>query len=164
MSLTKQISDFFNKSEARKDKDNVLIVSIFFLTQEHGWISSKKDFGEDDHFVEYKKPGGLVMTTKGSRKGGKFDLVFEAARDTTVEEINAAIKTAADGRLKGILGYTERPNVSMDFNHDPHSSVFHMDQTKVMDARMCRILSWYDNEWGFSNRMADTAVEMGKYL
>ena len=69
------------------------------------------------------------------------DLVFEAARDTTVEEINAAIKTAADGRLKGILGYTERPNVSMDFNHDPHSSVFHMDQTKVMDARMCRILS-----------------------
>ncbi|WP_347312253.1 type I glyceraldehyde-3-phosphate dehydrogenase [Defluviimonas sp. SAOS-178_SWC] len=92
------------------------------------------------------------------------DLVFEAARDTSVEEINAAIRTAADGRLKGILGYTDRPNVSSDFNHDPHSSIFHMDQTKVMDGRMCRILAWYDNEWGFSNRMADTAVAMGKLI
>ncbi|MGB5869199.1 MAG: type I glyceraldehyde-3-phosphate dehydrogenase [Albidovulum sp.] len=92
------------------------------------------------------------------------DLVFDAARDTSVEEINAAIRSAADGRLKGILGYTDHPNVSSDFNHDPHSSIFHMDQTKVIEARMCRILSWYDNEWGFSNRMADTAVEMGKYL
>lgn len=92
------------------------------------------------------------------------DLVFEAARDTSVEEINAAIKAAADGKLKGILGYTEHPNVSSDFNHDPHSSVFHMDQTKVMEGRMCRILSWYDNEWGFSNRMSDTAVAMGKLI
>ncbi|OWY06631.1 type I glyceraldehyde-3-phosphate dehydrogenase [Thioclava sp. IC9] len=92
------------------------------------------------------------------------DLVFEAAKDTTVEEVNAAIRTAADGPMKGILGYTEKPNVSSDFNHDPHSSVFHMDQTKVMDGRMVRILSWYDNEWGFSNRMADTAVAMGKLL
>ncbi len=92
------------------------------------------------------------------------DLVFEAARDTSVEEINAAIKAAADGKLKGILGYTEQPNVSMDFNHDPHSSVFHMDQTKVMDGTMVRILSWYDNEWGFSNRMADTAVALGKLI
>ncbi|MGB7270744.1 MAG: type I glyceraldehyde-3-phosphate dehydrogenase [Albidovulum sp.] len=92
------------------------------------------------------------------------DLVFDAARDTSVEEINAAIRSAADGRLKGILGYTDHPNVSSDFNHDPHSSIFHMDQTKVIEARMCRILCWYDNEWGFSNRMADTAVEMGKYL
>ena len=92
------------------------------------------------------------------------DLVFEAARDTSVEEINEAIRKAADGPLKGVLGYTDRPNVSMDFNHDPRSSVFHMDQTKVMEGSMCRILTWYDNEWGFSNRMADTAVEMGKYL
>jgi glyceraldehyde 3-phosphate dehydrogenase len=92
------------------------------------------------------------------------DLVFDAARDTSVEEINAAIRSAADGRLKGILGYTDHPNVSADFNHDPHSSIFHMDQTKVIESRMCRILSWYDNEWGFSNRMADTAVEMGKHL
>ncbi len=92
------------------------------------------------------------------------DLVFEASRETTVDEINAAIRSAANGRLKGILGFTDRPNVSSDFNHDPHSSVFHMDQTKVMEGTMCRILSWYDNEWGFSNRMADTAVVMGKLL
>ncbi|MEZ5779358.1 MAG: type I glyceraldehyde-3-phosphate dehydrogenase [Paracoccaceae bacterium] len=92
------------------------------------------------------------------------DLVFEAERDTSVEEINSAIRDAAQGRLRGILGFTDQPNVSSDFNHDPHSSIFHMDQTKVMDGRMCRILSWYDNEWGFSNRMADTAVAMGKLI
>ena len=92
------------------------------------------------------------------------DLVFEAARDTTVAEVNAAIRAAADGPLKGVLGYTDQPNVSSDFNHDPHSSVFHMDQTKVMEGRMVRILTWYDNEWGFSNRMADTAVAMGKLI
>ena len=92
------------------------------------------------------------------------DLVFEAARDTTVDEVNTAIRAAADGPLKGVLGYTTAANVSIDFNHDPHSSVFHMDQTKVMDGRMVRILSWYDNEWGFSNRMADTAVAMGRLI
>jgi len=92
------------------------------------------------------------------------DLKFVAKRATTKDEVNAAIKAAADGQLKGILGYTNTPNVSIDFNHDPHSSVFHMDQTKVMDGTFVRILSWYDNEWGFSNRMADTAVAMGKLL
>ena len=92
------------------------------------------------------------------------DLVFEAGRDTSVEGINAAIKAAADGPMKGILGYTEEKLVSSDFNHDPHSSVFHMDQTKVMEGRMVRILTWYDNEWGFSNRMSDTAVVMGKLI
>ncbi len=92
------------------------------------------------------------------------DLKFIAKRDTSVEEINAAIKAAANGALKGILGYTEYKNVSSDFNHDPHSSVFHMDQTKVMEGTMCSVLSWYDNEWGFSNRMADTAVAMGKLI
>lgn len=92
------------------------------------------------------------------------DLTFEAARDTTVEEINAAICNAANGAMKGVLGYTDEPLVSMDFNHDPHSSIFATDQTKVMDGNMVRILSWYDNEWGFSNRMADTAMEMAKYL
>ena len=90
------------------------------------------------------------------------DLTFEANRDTTVEEVNAAIRAAADGPLKGILGYTDAPLVSSDFNHDSHSSVFHMDQTKVMDGNFVRILSWYDNEWGFSNRMSDTAVALGK--
>jgi glyceraldehyde 3-phosphate dehydrogenase len=92
------------------------------------------------------------------------DLVFEAVSPTSVEEVNAAIRAAAEGRLKGILGYTDRPNVSCDFNHDPHSSIFHMDQTKVMEGTMVRVLSWYDNEWGFSNRMADTAVAMGKLI
>ncbi|SLN66077.1 Glyceraldehyde-3-phosphate dehydrogenase [Aquimixticola soesokkakensis] len=92
------------------------------------------------------------------------DLTFEAARETTVEEIQNAIRAAADGPLKGVLGYTDAPLVSSDFNHDSHSSVFHMDQTKVMEGTMVRILSWYDNEWGFSNRMADTAVAMGKLL
>ena len=92
------------------------------------------------------------------------DLTFEAARDTSVEEINSAIRAAADGPLKGILGYTDQPLVSIDFNHDPHSSVFHMDQTKVMEGRLVRILSWYDNEWGFSNRMSDTAVAMGNLI
>ena len=92
------------------------------------------------------------------------DLKFIAKRATSVEEVNAAIKAAADGQLKGILGYTEFKNVSSDFNHDPHSSVFHMDQTKVMDGTFVSILSWYDNEWGFSNRMADTAVAMGKLI
>jgi glyceraldehyde 3-phosphate dehydrogenase len=92
------------------------------------------------------------------------DLTFMAAKDTSVDEINAAIRAAADGPLKGVLGYTDEPLVSTDFNHDPHSSVFHMDQTKVMEGRMVRILSWYDNEWGFSNRMADTAVAMGKLI
>ena len=92
------------------------------------------------------------------------DLTFEASRATNVDEINNAIIAAADGPLKGILGYTALPMVSSDFNHDPHSSIFHLDQTKVLDGNMVRILSWYDNEWGFSNRMADTAVAMGKLL
>ncbi len=93
------------------------------------------------------------------------DLKFIAKRATSVEEVNAAIKAAAtSGPLKGILGYTEFKNVSSDFNHDPHSSVFHMDQTKVMDGTFVSILTWYDNEWGFSNRMADTAVAMGKLI
>lgn len=92
------------------------------------------------------------------------DLTFIASRETSVEEINNAIRGAADGKLDGILGYTDEPLVSSDFNHDSHSSIFHMDQTKVMDGTMCRILTWYDNEWGFSNRMSDTAVAMGKLL
>ncbi len=91
-----------------------------------------------------------------------IDFKFVAKRETTADEINAAIKAAADGPLKGVLGYTNDPNVSCDFNHSPFSSVFHMDQTKVMDGTLVRILSWYDNEWGFSNRMSDTAVAMAK--
>ena len=92
------------------------------------------------------------------------DLKFVAKRATTKEEINEAIIAAADGKLKGVLGYTRHPNVSIDFNHDPHSSVFHLDQTRVMEGTFCSILTWYDNEWGFSNRMSDTAVAMAKLI
>ena len=92
------------------------------------------------------------------------DLTFEAPRATSVEEINDLIRKAADGPFKGVLGYTDRKLVSTDFNHDPHSSIFHTDQTKVMEGTMVRILTWYDNEWGFSNRMSDTAVAMSKFL
>ncbi|MFE3837041.1 type I glyceraldehyde-3-phosphate dehydrogenase [Pseudogemmobacter sonorensis] len=92
------------------------------------------------------------------------DLKFIAARATSVGEINEAITAAAEGPLKGVLGYTKFKNVSSDFNHDPRSSVFHLDQTKVMDGTMVAVLSWYDNEWGFSCRMADTAVAMGKLI
>jgi len=89
------------------------------------------------------------------------DLTFEAARPTSIEEICDAIRDAAESSLTGILGYTTKPNVSSDFNHDSHSSIFHMDQTKVMEGVLCRVLSWYDNEWGFSNRMLDVADKLG---
>ena len=93
------------------------------------------------------------------------DLTFEASRATTADEINDAMRAAAaNGPLKGILGVTDEPLVSMDFNHDPRSSIFAADQTKILDGNMVRILSWYDNEWGFSNRMSDTAVQMAKFL
>jgi glyceraldehyde 3-phosphate dehydrogenase len=91
-----------------------------------------------------------------------IDFKFLAKRATDKDEINGAIKRAAEQQLKGILGFTEQPNVSIDFNHDSHSSVFHMDQTKVIEGTLVRVMAWYDNEWGFSNRMADTAVVMGK--
>ncbi len=90
------------------------------------------------------------------------DLKIVAKRKTDAKEINEAMKRASEQQLKGILGTTDHPNVSIDFNHDPHSSTLHMDQTKVMNGTLVRVLSWYDNEWGFSNRMADTAVAMGK--
>jgi glyceraldehyde 3-phosphate dehydrogenase len=91
-----------------------------------------------------------------------IDFKFVASKKTTPEEINEAISIAAAQQLKGILGVTDQPNVSMDFNHDPRSSIFHLDQTKVVGGTLVRVMSWYDNEWGFSNRMSDTAVAMGK--
>jgi glyceraldehyde 3-phosphate dehydrogenase len=93
-----------------------------------------------------------------------IDFKFVPKRATSKDEVNAAVKRACEQQLKGILGYTESPNVSVDFNHDPHSAVFHMDGTKVMDGTLVRVMSWYDNEWGFSNRMADTATAMGKLI
>jgi len=93
-----------------------------------------------------------------------IDFKFVAKRATSKDEINGAIKRAAEQQLKGILGFTDEPNVSSDFNHDPRSSIFHMDQTKVLEGTLVRVMSWYDNEWGFSNRMIDTAVAMGKLV
>lgn len=92
------------------------------------------------------------------------DFKFIAKRATTAKEINDLIRTAANGKLKGILGFTDEKLVSSDFNHNPHSSIFHTDQTKVMDGTFVSVLSWYDNEWGFSTRMSDTAVAWAKLI
>src|SRR5690242_9881427 len=92
------------------------------------------------------------------------DLKVVTTRATTVAEVNNAMKAAASGALKGILDIVEAPLVSSDFNHTAASSSFALDQTKVMDGNFVGVMSWYDNEWGFSNRMADTAVAMGKLL
>jgi glyceraldehyde 3-phosphate dehydrogenase len=121
------------------------------------------------------KAVGLVLPELNGRLDGTairvpvpnvsvVDFKFVPKRETTVAEVNAAIIAASEGALKGILGVTDQPNVSSDFNHDSHSSIFHLDQTKVMDGKLVRVLAWYDNEWGFSNRMSDTAVAMGKVL
>ncbi|MEM8797167.1 MAG: type I glyceraldehyde-3-phosphate dehydrogenase [Pseudomonadota bacterium] len=92
------------------------------------------------------------------------DFKFVPSRDVTVEEVNEAIIAATGNELKGILGYTDEPLVSQDFNHDPHSSIFALDQTKILEGNLVRVLSWYDNEWGFSNRMSDTAIAMAKHI
>ncbi|MBZ9958658.1 type I glyceraldehyde-3-phosphate dehydrogenase [Mesorhizobium sp. BR1-1-14] len=92
------------------------------------------------------------------------DFKFIAKRSTSAQEINEAVIAASNGKLKGILSVTHHPNVSIDFNHDPHSSIVALDQTKVMDGNFVSVLSWYDNEWGFSNRMGDTAVAFGKTI
>lgn len=92
------------------------------------------------------------------------DLKFTAMRPTSVDEINEAIKIASNGPLEGVLGFYDAPLVSSDFNHNPLSSVFSLEGTKVMDGNLVRIMTWYDNEWGFSNRMLDTAAVIGKFL
>jgi glyceraldehyde 3-phosphate dehydrogenase len=88
------------------------------------------------------------------------DLTFTASRPTTVKEVNAAVKAAAEGSMKGVLAYNEAPLVSIDFNHNPHSSIFDASLTKVMEGNLVKVLSWYDNEWGFSNRMLDTTLAL----
>lgn len=121
------------------------------------------------------KAVGLVLPELNGRLDGTairvptpnvsvVDFKFIARNETTKDEINAAILKAAGGALKDILGVTDEANVSTDFNHDSRSSIFHLDQTKVMDGKLVRVLSWYDNEWGFSNRMSDTAVAMAKLI
>ncbi len=93
-----------------------------------------------------------------------IDFTFTSSRPTTKEEINAAMTKAANGPLKGILGVNDKPLVSTDFNHDPLSSIFDLPSTQVVDGTFCRVVAWYDNEWGFSNRMNDTAVAMGRLI
>ena len=107
---------------------------------------------------------GLALFETGEWQQSATYFEFVAKKSTSVEEVNGAIERAASQQLKGILSFTTSPNVSIDFNHDSHSSVFHMDQTKVMDGTLVRVMSWYDNEWGFSNRMTDTAAAMAKVI
>ena len=92
------------------------------------------------------------------------DLSFVPEKAATVDAINAAVKAASEGALKGVLAYEDRPLVSMDFNHDAHSSTFASPQTSVTSEGLVRVVSWYDNEWGFSNRMVDTGKAMGALL
>jgi len=121
-----------------------------------------------------KALGLVIPALKGKLDGSSIrvptpnvsvvDLVFTPKRATSVDEINNAIRAAANGAMKGVLAYTDKPLVSSDFMHDPHSSTFATAQTQIVDGGLVRILTWYDNEWGFSTRMSDVAFEMGKFL
>ena len=113
---------------------------------------------------ELERASSTASRSASRRRTSRSSTSSSSRPATSVEEINGAIRQMAEGSLEGILGYTEEKLVSSDFNHDPRSSIFHMDQTKVMDQTFCRVMSWYDNEWGFSNRMADTAVAFGKLI
>jgi glyceraldehyde 3-phosphate dehydrogenase len=93
-----------------------------------------------------------------------IDLVFTPGRETSADEVNAAIRAAADGPMKGVLGYDDIPLVSIDYNHDPRSSIVAVDKTNVIGGKLVRVMTWYDNEWGFSCRMIDTAVAMGRLI
>ena len=118
--------------------------------------------------------GEVLPALKGKMNGSAIrvptanvsvvDFGFTSERETTTEEVNAILKSASDGAMKGVLGTNERPLVSIDFNHDPHSSIADLTQTHVMNGRLVRVLAWYDNEWGFSCRMLDNAAEIGKTL
>lgn len=92
------------------------------------------------------------------------DLVFTPSREASVDAVNNAMIEAANGPLKGVLGVADKPLVSSDFNHDPHSSTFALNQTQTLEGKLVRVLSWYDNEWGFATRMTDTALEMAKHI
>ena len=93
-----------------------------------------------------------------------IDFKFNSKKKTTIDEVNNIMKSAAKQQMKGIIAIIDQPNVSMDFNHTPYSANFALDQTKVIEGGLVRVMAWYDNEWGFSNRMLDTAVAMGKLL
>ncbi len=161
-----------------------------FMTTIHSYTGDQPtlDTMHSDLYRSRAAAGNMIPTSTGAAKAvglvlpelnGKLDGVsvrvptqnvsvvdfkFNASRSTSVDEINNIIKVSANGELNNILGFTDEPLVSSDFNHDSRSSIFHMDQTKVMDNTFVRVLSWYDNEWGFSNRMSDTAVAIGKTI
>ena len=165
-------------------------ISQGFMTTIHSYTGDQPtlDTMHSDMYRARAAAGNMIPTSTGAAKAvglvlpelnGKLDGVsmrvptqnvsvvdfkFNAGKSTSVDEINKLIKKASNGELKNILGYTDEPLVSSDFNHDSRSSVFHMDQTKVMDGSFVRVLSWYDNEWGFSNRMSDTALAMSKTI
>ena len=161
-----------------------------FMTTIHSYTGDQPtlDTMHSDLYRSRAAAGNMIPTSTGAAKAvglvlpelnGKLDGVsvrvptqnvsvvdfkFNASRSTSVDEINKIIKEHANGKLKNILGFTDDPLVSSDFNHDSHSSIFHIDQTKVMDNTFVRVLTWYDNEWGFSNRMSDTAVAISKTI
>ena len=161
-----------------------------FMTTIHSYTGDQPtlDTMHSDLYRSRAAAGNMIPTSTGAAKAvglvlpelnGKLDGVsvrvptqnvsvvdfkFNASRSTSVDEINNIIRESVNGELNNILGFTDEPLVSSDFNHDSRSSIFHMDQTKVMDNTFVRVLSWYDNEWGFSNRMSDTAVAIGKTL
>ena len=165
-------------------------VSQGFMTTIHSYTGDQPtlDTMHSDMYRARAAAGNMIPTSTGAAKAvglvlpelnGKLDGVsmrvptqnvsvvdfkFNAGKVTSVEEINDIIKKASNNELKNVLGYTDEPLVSSDFNHDSRSSIFHIDQTKVMDGSFVRVLSWYDNEWGFSNRMSDTAVAMSKTI
>ncbi len=165
-------------------------ISQGFMTTIHSYTGDQPtlDTMHSDMYRARAAAGNMIPTSTGAAKAvglvlpelnGKLDGVsmrvptqnvsvvdfkFNAVKSTSVDEINNLIKKATNSELKNILGYTDEPLVSSDFNHDSRSSVFHIDQTKVMDGSFVRVLSWYDNEWGFSNRMSDTAVAMSKTI
>ena len=170
--------------------NNGIGISQGFMTTIHSYTGDQPtlDTMHSDLYRSRAAAGNMIPTSTGAAKAvglvlpelnGKLDGVsvrvptqnvsvvdfkFNAARSTSVDEINKIIKDSANGVLKNILGFTDEPLVSSDFNHDSRSSIFHMDQTKVMDNTFVRVLSWYDNEWGFSNRMSDTAVAISKTI
>ena len=170
--------------------NQVVGISQGFMTTIHSYTGDQPtlDTMHPDMYRARAAAGNMIPTSTGAAKAvglvlpelnGKLDGVsmrvptqnvsvvdfkFNAVKSTSVNEINNLIKKATNNELKNILGYTDEPLVSSDFNHDSRSSIFHIDQTKVMDGSLVRVLSWYDNEWGFSNRMSDTAVAMSKTI
>ena len=170
--------------------NNGIGINQGFMTTIHSYTGDQPtlDTMHSDLYRSRAAAGNMIPTSTGAAKAvglvlpelnGKLDGVsvrvptqnvsvvdfkFNASRSTSVDEINNIIRDSANGKLNNILGFTDEPLVSSDFNHDSRSSIFHMDQTKVMDNTFVRVLSWYDNEWGFSNRMSDTAVAIGKTI